>query len=165
MKKVTRILIFLWALVLLIAVMIFFFSSQDGETSAQTSAGLTQWFARFLHPELDNLSSKERWRILREVNYLVRKAAHFTEFALLGASLRMLFEKLRLRFPLALAWVAGTLYAGTDELHQYFVGTRSAMIQDVGIDSAGVLFGAGAVTVILLLARARKKQTSKPDNP
>ena len=35
----------------------------------------------------------------------------------------------------------GAFYAGTDELHQYFVPGRSARLFDVGIDTLGVLTG------------------------
>ena len=35
----------------------------------------------------------------------------------------------------------GAFYAGTDELHQYFVPGRSARLFDVGLDTIGVLTG------------------------
>ena len=35
----------------------------------------------------------------------------------------------------------GAFYAGTDELHQYFVPGRSAQVTDVVLDSFGVITG------------------------
>ena len=71
---------------------------------------------------------------------VLRKLAHFGEYAVLGLLLVRAFG----REPLAAA--AGVAYAATDELHQHFVRGRHAAFRDVAIDSAGVLAG-------LLLAR------------
>jgi VanZ family protein len=71
---------------------------------------------------------------------ILRKLAHFGEYAVLGLLLVRAFG----REPLAAA--AGVAYAATDELHQHFVRGRHAAFRDVAIDSAGVLAG-------LLLAR------------
>ena len=71
---------------------------------------------------------------------VLRKVAHFGEYAVLGLLLVRAFG----REPLAAA--AGVAYAATDELHQQFVPGRHAAFRDVAIDSAGVLAG-------LLLAR------------
>src|SRR5438874_10808930 len=66
---------------------------------------------------------------------ILRKGAHVTEYAILGA---LLLRALG-REPLALA--AGIGYAATDELHQHFVRGRHASPLDVGIDAAGVALG------------------------
>ena len=39
------------------------------------------------------------------------------------------------------AWVVGTLYAASDEIHQLFVPGRSGQLRDVLLDSAGVAAG------------------------
>ena len=66
---------------------------------------------------------------------LLRKGAHLTEYAILGA---LLLRALG-REPLALA--AGIAYAATDELHQHFVRGRHAAPRDVLIDTVGVTIG------------------------
>src|SRR5437870_6829705 len=66
---------------------------------------------------------------------ILRKGAHVTEYAILGA---LLLRALG-REPLALA--AGIGYAATDELHQHFVRGRHASLLDVLIDAAGVAAG------------------------
>ena len=39
------------------------------------------------------------------------------------------------------AWVVGTLYAASDEIHQLFVPGRSGQLRDVLLDSDGVAAG------------------------
>lgn len=157
-KKRKWLIAFLWLLVIAVAAMIFYFSSQPGEESSKTSAGLTAFVLRLLVPGFDSLSDAEKAVYFDRIIYFVRKAAHFTEFAMLGASLRLLFHALALRRPILTAWVAGTLYACIDELHQMFVDGRGPMWQDVCIDSAGVLT---AVLLVTLWLRWRAKRKMK----
>ncbi len=65
----------------------------------------------------------------------LRKLAHLTEYAVLGA----LFARALARPELAI--LAGALYAGTDEVHQHFVRGRHAAWYDVIIDTVGVTIG------------------------
>jgi VanZ family protein len=76
---------------------------------------------------------------------ILRKGAHLTEYAVLGA---LLYRALG-REPLALA--AGIAYAATDELHQHFVRGRHASPVDVAIDAVGVAVG------MLLWLRLRER--------
>ena len=66
---------------------------------------------------------------------ILRKGAHITEYAILGALLYRALE----RETLALA--VGIAYAATDELHQHFVRGRHASPIDVAIDAVGVALG------------------------
>jgi VanZ like family len=65
---------------------------------------------------------------------LLRKAAHVTEYAVLGALLVRAMRELP-------AFVAGVAYAVTDELHQTVVAGRAGALLDVAVDAAGVLLG------------------------
>ena len=76
---------------------------------------------------------------------ILRKGAHVTEYAVLGA---LLYRALG-REPLALA--VGIAYAATDELHQYFVRGRHASPMDVAIDAVGLAAG------MLLWLRLRER--------
>jgi VanZ family protein len=76
---------------------------------------------------------------------ILRKAAHVTEYAVLGG---LLYRAVG-REPLALA--VGIAYAATDELHQYFVRGRHASPVDVAIDALGVAVG------MLLWLRLRER--------
>ncbi len=152
-----RLLVFLWALVIAEAVMIFCFSAQNGEQSILTSTGITAFVMRLVTPGFDSMSEAEQMAIIGQASHFVRKAAHFTEFAMLGASLRLLFHVLSLRRPVLFAWAAGALYACTDEVHQMFVDGRGAMWQDVCIDSAGVL-AAVLLATLWLQWRAKRRR-------
>jgi VanZ family protein len=66
---------------------------------------------------------------------VLRKGAHVTEYAILGA---LLYRALAVE---ALALAIGTAYAATDELHQHFVRGRHSSPIDVGIDAVGVALG------------------------
>ncbi len=66
---------------------------------------------------------------------VLRKGAHVTEYAVLGA---LLLRALVRDLP---AFLAGVAYAATDELHQHFVAGRHASPIDVGIDALGVALG------------------------
>ena len=70
---------------------------------------------------------------------LLRKAAHFSEFAALGACLAWLHGMLQKGKLQAFLW--GVLGAAADETIQRFVPARGPSIKDVCIDSAGVLTG------------------------
>jgi VanZ family protein len=66
---------------------------------------------------------------------ILRKGAHLTEYAILGA---LLYRALG-RESLALA--LGIAYAATDEFHQHFVRGRHASPVDVAIDAVGLAAG------------------------
>jgi VanZ family protein len=71
----------------------------------------------------------------------LRKGAHLTEYAILGA---LLLRALGRELP---AFAAGLAYAATDELHQHFVRGRHASLVDVVIDSFGIAFGILALSL------------------
>lgn len=78
-------------------------------------------------------------------HFLVRKAAHITEYAILGWLAARAFigssrELLRRKWFLA-ALVLVVLHALLDEYHQSFVPTRTGSLYDSGIDVAGGLIG------------------------
>jgi len=80
--------------------------------------------------------------------FLIRKAAHAWEYALLSV---LCWRALRQPKwgdprpwawnPAWKAWLLATAYAATDEWHQSFVPSRGAAVGDVAIDSAGALLG------------------------
>jgi len=65
----------------------------------------------------------------------LRKLAHVTEYAVLGALL------VRATGRGWLAFALGTLYAASDEIHQTFVPGRMGSPVDVAIDAIGVACG------------------------
>jgi VanZ family protein len=67
---------------------------------------------------------------------VLRKAAHVTEYAILGVLLLRAVET-----P-AVALALGVAYAVTDEVHQHFVDGRNGSPVDVALDAVGVIVGA-----------------------
>lgn len=87
---------------------------------------------------------------------LLRKMAHFTEFAGLGIWLFWLFSMLEKHRSLAL--LCGTLAACVDETIQLFVPDRGPSLRDVGIDTCGVITGMMLLQIGYYLWR--RKQTT-----
>jgi VanZ family protein len=83
---------------------------------------------------------------LEAFHLLARKAAHFTEYAVLGA---LWFRALaRHRSPGAATWLVLAIavgWASLDEIHQFFVPSRGSSVADVALDTAGA-----AAAVVLL---------------
>ena len=91
---------------------------------------------------------------------LLRKLAHFTKFAILGALLTLTFCRAcprRASLPLLLGLLAGMC----DETIQRFLPGRSCEVRDVWIDFAGVAAAAGLVLVLLQLHRKRHGTAAK----
>jgi VanZ family protein len=68
-------------------------------------------------------------------DYVLRKGAHMTEYAILACLLLRAIGSYTWAFGLAVA------YAATDEFHQTFVRGRHGTPIDVGIDAVGALIG------------------------
>ncbi len=83
-------------------------------------------------------------------HHLLRKGAHFTEYAVLAALAAWALPAGRWRW--VAAWAIATGYAATDEFHQAFVPNRGPTMTDVGIDSMGA---AAASAALALLSKAR----------
>ncbi|MBF0122193.1 MAG: VanZ family protein [Candidatus Omnitrophica bacterium] len=89
-------------------------------------------------------------------DFILRKAAHITEYFVLALLLRRAFlgtfsmDVGRLSF-----YSAGfaVLYAISDEIHQFFVPGRSCAITDVGIDIVGII-------LFYVFLKIRKLQTA-----
>lgn len=78
------------------------------------------------------------------VEFWIRKFAHFFVYFVLGLLAIRLWirvERRRLVLGMMAAALFCFLYAGSDEIHQYFTGDRTPMIQDVVLDSASGLIG------------------------
>lgn len=141
MKKVIKIA-FPWLMVVAIMALIFYFSSQVADQSNELSTGITEKISEVLTKSFSFTDIS-----VKTMNHFVRKGAHFTIYAALGFMLAyaLVVSEMKLRW----AWVIGTVYAMTDELHQMFVPGRGPMLRDVFLDSLGVLFGIGCFMVLL----------------
>ena len=64
--------------------LIFSLSSQNADTSSGTSGRVIAAVVRIFHSDFDNLTEKEQEEIIAPYQFIVRKGAHFTLYALLG---------------------------------------------------------------------------------
>ena len=139
-------------------VVIFSFSAQPASESSETSTKVGTMVGKVLKPGFSELPKEEQIQYVRKIEFPIRKLAHATEYAILGALMSLFFFSWnRKRYGLY-GWLWGILYAITDELHQSFVPGRSCQMTDVAIDSLGCLFGC---TVIALLMSIRRKRWKK----
>ena len=88
---------------------------------------------------------------------LLRKLAHFSEFACLGGLFTWLFAMLQK--PGALALLCGFLVASADETIQRFVPDRGPSLIDVLIDTSGAIVGIGLVLAGYTIYKKRAKQS------
>jgi VanZ family protein len=97
--------------------------------SANATGSVIKPILRFLLPHADPLT-------IDTLHALIRKLAHFTQYAVL---FWLLARKPMRRRP-ALALGVCVILALTDEGHQMFVPSRTASLLDVGLDFSGALF-------------------------
>ena len=117
------------------------------EDSAELSGGLLDW--------LMPLFRALRLEFIDE--HVLRKLAHFGEFALLGLELAGLFFLNRGRSfkSVCLSALCALAAASADETIQLFSG-RAAMLKDVLLDFSGALTG---ILLLWLLTLGRKKKS------
>ena len=90
---------------------------------------------------------------------LLRKIAHFTEFAALGMTLCWRFGMLEKRKTMALLYGCGA--ACVDETIQRFVPDRGPSLKDVALDTCGVAAGIG---LLLLGTHVYRKINKSKEN-
>ena len=148
---------FFLAASILTAIAIFCFSAQSGPDSAELSEGVTLTVARVVRPGFDELPAPEKLSFMDQLGLVVRKCAHFSEYALLGFLTHGLRSSLPreslLPFGLSVVWAM--LAPCLDETIQLFVPGRAGLVTDVLIDLGGVLVG--TLLCQALLRRGRLK--------
>lgn len=98
------------------------------------------------------------------IEFFIRKGAHFVSYFLLG-----LFWFLGLRNRISQPWVTVLValllsigYASFDELRQAFHPNRTALMEDVMLDTAGAIVGIGLSLLIKPKGRSKKKLRFRP---
>jgi VanZ family protein len=139
----------------LVVWMLLIFLASTGELSASNTSRILRPLLLWLFP---NISEET----LVSVHFIVRKAAHFTEYAVLALFAARAFITSSHEW-LRRAWVFATillivLYSLSDEYHQSFVASRTASIYDSLIDMAG---GLTALAVYALWRRRRNRAASR----
>ena len=120
--------------------LIFYFSGQPAADSYKLSKTVTETV------QTDGISFLlPLWFDAENFHANLRKWAHVAIFAALGVGTALTVHSwlpgLTLRRQGMRAAVLCVLYAASDELHQYFVPGRAALVGDVVIDALGILPG------------------------
>lgn len=135
--------IVLGILVILIFTIIFIFSNENGTESQSVSEGITMNILN-IFPKTRNLNQKEKNKIVKKSQFVVRKAAHFTIYLCAGLSVAGFintYEKSSIKKKILISFFICLLYAISDEIHQLYSTGRSARVFDVFIDSLGSISG------------------------
>lgn len=137
---------------------IFSMSCENAEESSNTS-GQTIKVVLSTVPEFEKQPEEVKVNIIEELQFIVRKSAHFIGYMILGilaSGLILQYENINKKYPLA--FLICVIYAISDEIHQLFVPGRAGQVRDVLIDSAGSFLGIIIVmTFEKLLIKFNKK--------
>ena len=168
-----------------------FIMSSFGHNSSDAQSNLfvdfiAQNFPHVRHGLENNLIS------LSTLIFLVRKTAHFTEYAILGGlfflnlrswlksnttlvkiskpqTTKTVAKKITLdliKYSLFMSILLSFLYACTDEIHQIFVPGRSSQFRDILIDTLGASFGCLLIhTLLTLFTKLKSNSKSKTQSP
>ena len=147
----------LTVLTLLWMVLIFMMSGAEDDESKAQSGSVCTFLCEAFVDGFEDMTPEEQQTIEESLSFPIRKCAHLTEYAVLGALLAATAASYtalqgflqghgsasasRTMKPLVLPFIIGVLYAVSDEIHQLFVPGRAGQLRDVLIDSAGILIG------------------------
>ena len=146
-------------LLAILAVLCFIFGNSllDGQQSGEVSAGVTEVVEPVVRPVVEAVSPAPVSD--DSLHGIIRKMAHFTEFAVLAVlSVCLLWQLCGTWRTHALGYVLfGTLLAAvSDEFIQSFTG-RTSSVRDVLIDFSGALCGTLLTIALPSLIRALRR--------
>ena len=171
-RKVFLVLTILWM------VLIFAFSARPAEISSEDSRSIGLLIGELFIPGFEEQSAEAQNKFAKKVDHPVRKAAHASEYAVLGlltagaymaggaadagngsdkkkTNIRNSKKRTSISRGILIPWVISTAYAATDEMHQLFVPGRSGQVSDVLLDSAGAMAGLAVLGGIRFLVQRR----------
>jgi VanZ family protein len=130
------------------------FLLSTGSFSAENTSRILEPLLRFLKP---HITAEE----IDTIHFLVRKAAHVTEYCIASLLLYHSFRNTK-QFQRYWWWVFYSLVilifvAATDEFLQSFVASRTSSVVDMGIDIVGGIIGQGISITLYQLRRVLKK--------
>ncbi|MCR4611275.1 MAG: VanZ family protein [Lachnospiraceae bacterium] len=155
-RKIFIVLTIIWMVV------IFTFSAKNADESGQDSYMLGHMIGKIVITDFEDLPAEEQLAFAEKIDYPIRKAAHVTEYAILGFFVMGAIYSSRMRWYIQalIAWTIATLYAASDEFHQRFVPGRSGEFKDVCIDSCGVVIGV-VIGLLIFMNFYKKKNETK----
>lgn len=156
-----KLIIFL-IIVLMWMVTVFIFSNQTGSVSKDTSGKVIESAITIL-PEGESLSENQIQKIVKSYQLIVRKYAHFILYTIGGIVIYTFVNTFNISSKKKIVYtiLIGMLIAITDEIHQYFVPGRTALVKDVVIDATGVIIGTLITSGIIKFIKSRKIRSKK----
>ncbi len=144
---------YLWlAFAIIINIFIFINSLLTGPVSSLQSGFFTTNVYNFLIKINLNIEKET-------LSFLIRKAAHFLEFFLLGLAWFMVYKRInKVKYPYLFTLVHGLFVATLDETIQFFTPLRSASLIDVFIDLSGVVM---FLLIAFLIETIKRKNSHK----
>jgi len=138
-----------WIMVIGWMIVIFLFSSQPGEVSSENNKFVIYIF-KFIGLDLNSILGTLS-------DFIVRKAAHFTEYFILYI---LLYRAINTKKNWDIKVFIGSilmvfLYACSDEYHQAFVPGRGPAFRDVLVDTCG-----GLTAFLIMYIRVTLKKSS-----
>lgn len=152
-----------WLLIALLLYIIYGFSTQTGDESASLSLKVTQFLAPRLNGNFASLSRSQQNAVIDYLHPIVRKLAHFSEYALLGALITCaaLCHIWELWARVTVAVICSGAAGLIDELSQLFTPGRAGSLRDSAIDFCGAVLGIAVIcalrALILSVYRAQKE--------
>lgn len=139
-------------------ILIFCFSSRPAVNSNESSMSI----ANEIINVYENITGTHYDEIQRPdieavLNHVVRKGAHFCEYAVLACLIAFHLAVWRVgkRMLILAPILLSAFYAMTDEFHQTFIPGRAGMVKDVLLDTSGA--AAGTLFFILVILIITKK--------
>ena len=163
-KKYTLIIILIMLLAMSMGGM-YYFSSQDGNTSSVHS----NMAIEIIDEIRDRVTlQNEKLIKIKDVminklrcygkSFVVRKAAHFGIYATIGGTMMIIIYLLskQIIFSACISFTLTFLYAVFDEKRQLSVDGRSGSLKDVFIDSSGALLAISTLAFIFMICKMIK---------
>ena len=131
-------------MVLITCLLIFIFSSDNGDRSTDKSMGTMKTIVSIFERDSSKLEETTK-----KYEPILRKIAHFSIYTMLGIWTMAFLSTFNINNKsnnefykrLFIVVLFGFLYACSDEFHQLFVSARSGSFMDIFIDSMGVTNG------------------------
>ena len=157
--------ILIWIPVIVMYIVIFGFSGQNGEQSGGLSrkvANIVIDMAQDIH--IISIEDDEKDVYIEKLQFPIRKTAHMTEYAIFSifVMIALIVDGIKgVRIPVISAVIA-IAFAATDEFHQTFVPGRYGCVLDVLIDAAGSIIG--LIIVYIIYKNVCKHKDEKCNN-
>jgi VanZ family protein len=163
MTKKLVLRIFFWSVTIGIMIVVFLNSAKNATQSSELSVSFTEQLFSVFIPDYEAMDEASRLSLVTEMQFLIRKSAHFLSYFAMSLFCILAFNTYNLSLKSKFLFSSATCiaFSVSDEIHQLFVPGRSGEIRDVLIDTAGILLAAVIVSVIIYLRKLRKEKKNE----